>query len=61
MMEVNVMNLEQTPTLQRFDSVREKAFNLHLCTRNRYYIQSIESNCRNKGESLSFAHSYSDP
>ena len=24
------------------------------------YIQSIESDCRNKGESLSFAHPYSD-
>ena len=26
---------------QRFDSVREKDFNLHFCTRNRNYIQSI--------------------
>ena len=31
-----------------------------FCTRNRNYIQSIESDCRNKGESLSFAHSYSN-
>ena len=46
--------------MQRFDSVREKNFNLHFCTRNGNYIQSIESDCRNKGESLSFAHSSSD-
>ena len=38
--------------MQRFDSVREKDFNLHFCTRNRNYIQSIDSDCRNKGESL---------
>ena len=41
--------------MQRFDSVREKDFNLYFCTRNQNYIQSIESDCRNKGESLSFA------
>ena len=41
-------------------TVREKDFNLHFCTRNRNYIQSIESDCRNKEESLSFAHSYLD-
>ena len=41
-------------------TVREKDFNLHFCTRNRNYIQSIESDCRNQGESLSFAHSYLD-
>ena len=46
--------------MQRFDYVTEKDFNLHFCTRNQNYIQSIESDCRNKGESLSFAHSYSD-
>ena len=40
--------------MQHFDSVREKDFNLHFCTRNRNYIQSIESGCRNKGESLLF-------
>ena len=43
MMEVNIMN-------PQFDSVREKNFNLHFCTRNQNYIQSIESDCRNKGE-----------
>ena len=59
MMEVNIMNPEQTATHATVDSVREKDFNLNFCTRNRNYIQSIESNCRNKGESLSFAHSYS--
>ena len=59
MMEVNIMNPEQTATHATVDSVREKDFNLHFCTRNRNYIQSIESDCRNKGESLSFAHSYS--
>ena len=41
--------------MQWFDSVREKDFNRHFCTRNLNYIQSIESGCRNKGESLSFA------
>ena len=41
--------------MQRFDSVREKDFNLHFCTRNRNYIQSFKFDCRNKGESLSFA------
>ena len=45
--------------MQLFDSVREKDFKIHFCTRNQNYIQSIESDCRNKGESLSFAHSYS--
>ena len=59
MMEVNIMNPEQTATHATVYSVREKDFNLHFCTRNRNYIQSIESDCRNKGESLSFAHSYS--
>ena len=53
MMEVNIMNPEQTAQLlQRFDSVREKDFNLHFCTRNGNYILFIESDCRNKGESL---------
>ena len=60
MMEVNIMNPEQIKLMQRFDSVREKDFNLHFCTRKQNYIQSIESDCRNKGESLSFAHSYLD-
>ena len=60
MMEVNIMNPEQTATHATVLSVRKKEFNLHFCTRNRNYIQSIESDCRNKGESLSFAHSYSD-
>ena len=60
MMEVNIMNPEQSATHALFDSVREKDFNLHFCTRNRNYVQSFESDCRNKGESLSFAHSYSD-
>ena len=46
--------------MQRFDSVREKDFNLNFYTRNRKYIQFIESDCRNKGESFSFAHSHSD-
>ena len=46
--------------MQRFDSVREKEFNLHFYTRNRKHIQSIESDCRNKGESFSFAHSNLD-
>ena len=46
--------------MQRFDIVREKDFNLHFCTRNRNYFESIESDCINKGESLSFAHSNSD-
>ena len=32
--------------MQWFDSVREKGFNLNFCTRNRNYIQSIESDCR---------------
>ena len=45
--------------MQRFDSVREKDFNIHFYSRNRNYIQYIESDCRNKGESLSFAHSFS--
>ena len=63
MMEVNIMNPEQTAThaMQPFDSVRKKDFKLHFCTRNQNYIQSIESNCINKGESLSFAHFYLDP
>ena len=56
MIEVNIMNPEQTAT----HAVRKKEFNLHFCTRNQNYIQSIESDSRNKGESLSFAHSYSD-
>ena len=46
--------------MQRFDSVIEKDFNLQSCTRNQNYIQSIESDCRNKVESLSSAHSYLD-
>ena len=46
--------------MQRFDSVREKDFNLNFCTTKKEIMQSIESDCRNKGESLSFAHSYSD-
>ena len=46
--------------MQRFDIVREKDFNLHFCTRNRNYFESIESDCINKGESLSFAHSNLD-
>ena len=46
MMEVNIMNPEQTATHATVDSVREKDFNLHFCTRNRNYIQSIESDCR---------------
>ena len=38
--------------MQRFDSVREKDFNLNFCTTKKgNYIQSIESDCRNKGES----------
>ena len=56
----NIMNPEQTATDATVRLVREKDFNLHLCTKNRNYIQSIESDCRNKGESLSFAHSYLD-
>ena len=45
--------------MQRYDSVRQKDFKIHFCTRNQNYIQSNESDCRNQGESLSFAHSYS--
>ena len=32
--------------MQRFDSFREKDFNLQFCTRNRNNIQTIESDCR---------------
>ena len=46
--------------MQWFDTVREKDFNLHICTRNWNYIQSIESDCKNNRASLSFAHSYWD-
>ena len=46
MMEVNIINPEQTATHATVDSVGEKDFNLHLCARNQNNIQSIESDCR---------------
>ena len=56
MMEVNIMNPEQTVTHATVDSVREKDFNLNFCTTKK----EILFDCRNKGESLSFAHTYPD-